>query len=46
MKYEAPELTALSPAMPAIQNGTTKRKGSIRENLYFNEIVAAYEDWE
>jgi hypothetical protein len=39
-------LTPLLPAAAAIQNGTTKHKGSICESLYFNEIVAAYKDWE
>jgi hypothetical protein len=42
MKYETPQLTALTPAINAIQVGkeTTPTADGIREP------VAAYEDWE
>lgn len=49
MKYETPELTALTPAINAIQ-GTgpvSSKTGPISASDSFeNESVAAYLDWE
>jgi hypothetical protein len=47
MKYEAPELTALTPAINAIQS-TTKGSGDV-DNIQLqtqDASSAAYEDWE
>jgi hypothetical protein len=45
MKYEKPELTALAPAVNAIQNGSKHNPGE-EEGALEREIVAAYQDWE
>ena len=45
MKYETPELTALTPAINAIQG--TKDSGSPTDGVPNNiEVLSAYEDWE
>jgi len=45
MRYEVPELTALTPAINAIQ--TAKNKGPIDvPPTEDSAVVAAYEDWE
>jgi hypothetical protein len=45
MKYETPELTALTPAVNAIQ--TTKAATPTDDSSSKHEIgMAAYEDWE
>jgi|HubBroStandDraft_4_1064222.scaffolds.fasta_scaffold513602_2 hypothetical protein len=48
MKYETPELTALTPAINAIQSvhPETKPNGTQSDNLVDNEINGAYADWE
>jgi hypothetical protein len=43
MKYETPELTALTPAINAIQSGAKQTGGSESPD---NDGQAAYEDWE
>ena len=46
MKYEAPELTTLTPAINAIQGtGSPKHSFPSMEGA-FPEAVAAYADWE
>ncbi len=48
MKYETPELTALTPAISAIQSGT-KSTGLVADSInpaVHNEPNAAYADWE
>ncbi len=48
MKYENPELTALTPAINAIQ-GTGPNKGSTTQPLdsqFQNESTNGYADWE
>ena len=44
MKYETPELTALTPAINAIQ--TTKTVLGSFDSLHEPEEVGAYQDWE
>jgi hypothetical protein len=44
MKYETPELTALAPAINAIQGVVSKILNSNTDAFY--EGVAAYVDWE
>ena len=44
MKYETPELTALTPAINAIQQGSKGNPGSLESR--HNETSMAYEDWE
>jgi len=47
MKYETPELTALTPAIIAIQgNGTSKPITQTADNRSDHESVSAYADWE
>jgi hypothetical protein len=48
MKYETPELTALTPAINAIQSsGTTHKTGPINgADGVDNECVSVYLDWE
>ncbi len=48
MKYETPELTALTPAISAVQGVGTKNSptGPDAASLINNEHVAAYADWE
>jgi hypothetical protein len=44
MKYETPELTALTPAIKAIQGG--KLIAPPKDSAEHKDDVAAYEDWE
>ena len=44
MKYETPELTALTPAINAIQGSVNKAHQPITDSA--NESLAAYQDWE
>lgn len=44
MKYETPELTALTPAINAIQ--TSKPSAPKEDGSEFNEAQSAYQDWE
>jgi hypothetical protein len=47
MKYEAPELKVLVPAINAIQTSEThKNSGPLESILVLPDVVAAYEDWE
>jgi hypothetical protein len=47
MKYEAPELTAVTPAIDAIQAIGTKLSTQTRDsNVHKNEPSSAYQDWE
>ena len=50
MKYETPELTALTPAINAIQSSTPSKLQQIQADSpdpsVFNEHSAAYADWE
>lgn len=50
MKYETPVLTALAPAINAIQSspGTNKDCSCILDAMTstFNDCVSAYADWE
>jgi len=48
MKYETPELTALTPAINAVQAGIKKLQGMWDGTIgVFNkETIAGYEDWE
>ena len=45
MEYQKPEVTALAPAIDAIQNGSKLNPGSL-EGVRQREIAGAYEDWE
>jgi hypothetical protein len=44
MKYETPEMTALAPAINAIQGSTSKDHVPVQDGN--NESISAYEDWE
>ena len=44
MKYETPEITALEPAINAIQGSTNNDFVHIADSN--NESLAAYQDWE
>jgi hypothetical protein len=47
MKYETPELTALTPAINAIQDGvTSKLEGHPSDGDPNYEQISAYVDWE
>ena len=48
MKYETPKLTALMPAISAIQTIRKPQKEQIdtEDNLLFCLLVASYNDWE
>jgi hypothetical protein len=47
MKYETPELTALTPAINAIQSITNKTPEFPHDSEpLVNDAVAAYQDWE
>jgi hypothetical protein len=46
MKYDKPELTALTPAISAIQLPNTKKENRTFEDYLDLDIVAAYADWE
>ena len=48
MKYETPELTALTPAITAIQSNDpqTKPIQSQYDGSVANELSGAYTDWE
>jgi len=45
MKYEKPELTALTPAIEAIQINP-KTACAQQDGVQCNEVHAAYADWE
>lgn len=45
MKYETPELTALAPAISAIQ-GDPKESASNIDGSSYLEPVGVYADWE
>lgn len=45
MKYEAPELTALTPAIDAIQTSAAKNSIFVQDNPTY-EVLHAYADWE
>lgn len=46
MKYEKPELTALTPAISAIQEpNTTKVNNSQEDSDLIHDFVQAYEEW-
>jgi hypothetical protein len=44
MKYEAPELVTLTPAINAVRS--TKATPITDVDPSLNEVVMAYEDWE
>ena len=44
MEYETPQVTALTPALDAIQSGGKTRNH--QDGPEFNDANAAYEDWE
>jgi hypothetical protein len=48
MKYNTPELTALTPAINAIQTelGLPKTVAGIADHPYINEHIPSYADWE
>ncbi len=46
MKYETPELTALTPAINAIQGGKTDITSPRDSSSAPNDVLGAYEDWE
>jgi hypothetical protein len=48
MKYETPELTALTPAINAIQSTTDKKATGPFDSTSreYNEANGAYADWE
>lgn len=47
MKYEKPELTALTPAINAIQTGNIHKVGTSREDSdRVHDFVLSYEEWE
>ena len=48
MKYETPEMTALTPAINAIQSATVKEFNPLATDgdITENEMVGTYTDWE
>jgi len=46
MKYDKPELTALTPAISAIQDHFTQKENATFEDYANLDIVSAYADWE
>jgi hypothetical protein len=44
MKYKTPELTALTLAIDAIQ--AQKPHSGLGDAPVYDEVIAAYEDWE
>ncbi len=46
MKYETPELTALTPAINAVQTASKPLVQNQQDSDGTNEIVGAYADWE
>ena len=47
MKYETPELTALVPAINAVQATSSKAlTNQYRDSSFSNETDQAYADWE
>ena len=48
MKYETPELTALTPALNAIKGGSKLTSGVQDSSslIEANEMTGAYADWE
>ena len=45
MRYETPELKALTPAISAIQDPTPSKVSGDEDGIS-TAVVAAYEDWE
>jgi len=46
MEYKTPELTALTPAINAIQTPLDLKGRTVFENGDSYEVVPSYEDWE
>lgn len=46
MKYETPQLTALMPAINAIQTSDVNKLNSIRDSSHQPDADSAYADWE
>ena len=47
MKYQAPELTALTPAISAIQGSVSKSNNTTFDNPNdHREASSTYQDWE
>jgi hypothetical protein len=48
MKYETPKLTALMPAISAVQSirKPTKEHVDTEDSLVFCLLIASYNDWE
>jgi hypothetical protein len=46
MKYETPELVQLTPAINAVQGGSSKNPMIYFETPLTHEAVPAYADWE
>jgi len=49
MKYETPELTALTPAINAVQGTGVKKLVGVYDGapgVFNREISVGYEDWE
>jgi len=48
MKYETPELTALVPAINAVQSSAGAKVSGAQDSQHprVNDILLAYEDWE
>ena len=46
MKYETPELTALTPAINAVQGSGPSKIPPGGTDSRFDESVGAYTDWE
>ena len=47
MKYEAPELTALMPAINAVQTVAKSQVALPHDSIFdYNESSASYVDWE
>jgi hypothetical protein len=46
MKYNTPELTALTPAINAIQGSGSNKQHTPTEDSPEKENISAYQDWE
>lgn len=46
MKYETPKLTALTPAIDAIQTSSAGKPGTPNPDGPITDSNSAYEDWE
>ena len=46
MKYETPQLTALTPAINAIQGNNGSKPDTSKKDSLIHESVATYADWE